>query len=95
MAYKMKGSGFYGKGNQSPAKQKIEEGVDYTKPAVDDFGRKKGHSTKIGPVESKEVIAKKRDELDSFGVGDDAKWDAKYKSWRESTKYAKSKKDIK
>ena len=83
---------------KSPAKQKIEEGVDYTKPKVDAFGRKKGQSTKIGPVESKKVIAKKRKALDDVDLDagiNDPKWDVKEKSYRESTKYAKSKKDIK
>ena len=92
MAFKMKG--FSGFGN-SPAKYHAE---GHTPGKTDALGRKKGHSTKIGPVESKEVIAKKRKALDDvdFTAGiNDPKWDAKEKSYRESTKYAKSKKDIK
>tara|TARA_R110000822_G_scaffold297007_1_gene419547 strand:- start:61 stop:405 length:345 start_codon:yes stop_codon:yes gene_type:complete len=68
MAYKMKGSGFYGKGNQSPAKQAVTKG-SYKKgrsqtpgPIVADtrVSTSDGTSKKVGPVESPEAIKSKR-----------------------------------
>tara|TARA_R110000822_G_scaffold282889_1_gene404427 strand:+ start:108 stop:524 length:417 start_codon:yes stop_codon:yes gene_type:complete len=50
MAYKMKGSGFYGKGNQSPAKQK---GIDHVGRTVD-----KIHSNEMKTADLKKSRAK-------------------------------------
>ena len=68
MAYKMKGSGFYGKGNQSPVKQAVTKG-SYKKgrsqtpgPIVVDtrVSTSDGTSKKVGPVENPEAIKSKR-----------------------------------